>query len=215
MTTVDKMMNTKLNLTFQLNRLFNFGLNRKKFQINSTPEKFFALNNSKNTFIAMLLTLFSCGLLFTGILEVINHEIEITLDFIIVFFFIHFGIGLLGLRQFLWLINGRQEMTIENDLLTIINKGTFLSKSKTYSLNLVTNIRQETEEKKESLNDEIKHNIKMTSKIMFRQTFGQLLFDYNGKSVKVFNDLDKKERNILIQEIASWRQNQPITAHLQ
>ena len=163
------------------------------------------MNTSKNTFIALLFTFFSCGLLFSGLIEAMNGKNEITVDFVIVFFVIHFIVGLIGLRQFLWLINGRQEMTIENGSLTLAKRGTFIVKPKVYSLDVVKNIRQATDEDSLSLFDKIQLNIGLNRKVLFGHIVGQILFDYNGKTVKVFNDLNKNERMTLINEMEKWK----------
>ncbi len=154
---------TILNLQYQYSRLFNLGVNRKFFECISSKDRLFAMNTSKNTFIALIFTLFSCGLLFTSFIEAFVNRNEITTEFVIVFFVIHFIIGLLGLRQFLWLINGRQELIIENGNLTLTKKGTFLTSPKTYSLDMVTNIRQAINEDNLSLFDKTKHSIKWES----------------------------------------------------
>jgi hypothetical protein len=56
------------------------------------------MNTSKNTFIALLFTFFSCGLLLSGLIEAMNGKNEITVDFVIVFFVIHFIVGLIVSR---------------------------------------------------------------------------------------------------------------------
>jgi hypothetical protein len=111
-------------------------------------------------------------------------------------------LGLIGLRQFLWLINGRQEMTIENGNLTLTKKGTFLTKPKVYDFNFVTNIRQSIDEDNLSMIDKIKLNIGLNRKVLLRHIIGEILFDYNGKTIKVFNELDKNERTNLINEMS-------------
>jgi hypothetical protein len=205
------MKNAILNLQFQFSQLFNIGFNRKKFDCISTPDKLYAINTSKNTFIALLFTLFSCGLLFTGLIEAFSDTNEITIDFVIIFFVIHLAIGILGLRQFLWLINGKQEMIIENEYLTITKKGTFFTKPKIYSLNLVTNVREAIDEDSLSLLDKIRNNVGLNRKIVFGHIVGQILFDYKGKTIKLFSDLDKSERRWLINEIEKWSKNLPLT----
>lgn len=194
---------TLLNFQFQYSRLFNFGLNRKKFEVISTSDKLFAMNTSKNTFIALLFTLFSCGLLFSGFIEGFINKQEITMAFIIVFG-IHFIVGLVGLRQFLWLINGRQELVIENGNLTLTKRGTFFTKPKTYSLDFVANVRQAIDESNLSLIDKIQFNIGLNRKVIFGHIIGQVLFDYKNNTIKLFNDLDKNERIELIKKIKTW-----------
>ena len=177
-----------------ISSLLNIELPRKRFECLATNDRLFAMNTSKNTFIALIFTLFSCGLLFSGFVEAIVNKQKLTIEFILVFFIIHFIIGLAGLRQFLWLINGRHELLIENGKLTLTKKGTFLTNSKTYSLDLVTNIRQAIDEDKLSSYDKTISNISLTRKVLFRQTLGEILFDYNGKTIGIFSDLNKNEK---------------------
>jgi hypothetical protein len=197
----EKMTNIKnalLNIQYQFSRLFNIGLNRKKFEIISNSDNLFAFNTSKNTFFSLFFTLMLSGYLFAGFIEGYINKKEVTVQFVLIFFIF----GLIGLRQFLWLINGRQEMTIENRNLTLTKKGTFLTKPKIYNLDLVTNIRQAINEDNLSIIDKIKFNIGLNQKVLLRHIMGEILFDYNGKTIKVFNDLDKNERVKLINEIS-------------
>ena len=190
-----------LNFMYQYTRLFNLGLNRKKFVCVSTNDKLYAMNTSKNTFLALLFTLFSCGLLFSGFIEAFVNKNEITTEFVIVFFVIHIIVGLIGLRQFLWLLRGREEMTIENGYLTLTKKGTFLTSPKIYSLGLITNIRQAINEDNLSLVEKIKVNMSLNMNVLLWQTIGQIAFDYKGKTINVFNDMDNNERIELIAEM--------------
>ena len=190
--------NTLLSIQYQYSRLFNIGLNRKKFEIISTNEKLFALNTSKNTFFSLFFTLMLSGYLFSVFSELYIDKKEVSVQFVLLFSIL----GLIGLRQFLWLINGRQEMTIENGNLTLTKKGTFLTKPKVYDFNFVTNIRQSIDEDNLSMIDKIKLNIGLNRKVLLRHIIGEILFDYNGKTIKVFSDLDKSERTNLINEMS-------------
>jgi len=190
--------NTLLNIQYQYSRLFNIGLNRKTFEIISTNEKLFALNTSKNTYFSLFFTLMLSGYLFSVFSELYIDTKEGSVQFVLFFSIL----GLIGLRQFLWLINGRQEMTIENGNLTLTKKGTFLTKPKVYDFNFVTNIRQSIDEDNLSMIDKIKLNIGLNRKVLLRHIIGEILFDYNGKTIKVFNELDKNERTNLINEMS-------------
>ena len=187
-------------------RLFNLSFPRKKFTYVSSKDKLFALNTSANTFIALIFTLFSCGPFICGIIEAFVNKSEISIEFIIAFSIV-FLIGLLGIRHFLWLINGRQELTIENGELTLIKKGTFLTKPKTYSFDSVTNIRSAINDDNLSIIDKIQQNISLNRKVFFRQTLGQILFDYKGRTIKAFSDMNSKERSELIIEIMKLKKS--------
>ena len=194
------MKETILNLQYQYSKLFNLGLNRKKFEINSTTDKLFALNTSKNTFIALLFTLFASGHLFSGLIVGLSSTEKLDTYFYLAFTIL-FIIGLIGFRQFLWLVNGRQEMTIENGTLTLTKNGTFFTTSKSYTFDKVENIRQAFDEDSLSLFDKIQKNIDVNRKVIFEHIYGQVLFDYNQQTVKIFCDLDKDERLKLIDEM--------------
>ena len=189
-----------LSLQYQYSKLFNLGLNRKQFVITSTEDKLFAMNSSKNTFLALLFTLFASGHLISGIVVGFSSTDKLGADFYFTFSFL-FIVGLIGFRQFIWLINGRQELTVEHGILTLCKKGTFLTKPKTYKLTDIEKIRQDFDEDNLTLFEKIIKNIDVNRKVIFRHIFGQVLFDYHGQTIKVFCDLDKTERLKLISEI--------------
>lgn len=194
------MKETILNFQYQYSKLFNLGLNRKRFEINATADKLFAINTSKNTFIALFFTLFVSGHLLSGLIVGLSSTEKLGFEFYFSFSIL-FVVGLIGFRQFLWLVNGRQELTIENGTLTLNKKGTFLTKPKIFALEKVQNVRQTIDEDTLTLFDKIQKNISVNRKVIFGHIFGQVLFDYDGKTVKVFCDLDKGERLKLIDEV--------------
>jgi len=198
------MKETILNFQYQFSKLFNIGLNRKKFEIKKTEDKLYAMNTSKNTIIALLFTLFASCHLFSGLIVGLNSIEELGIEFYTAFTFL-FIIGIIGFRQFLWLANGRQELTIENRTLTLYKKGTFLTKPKKYDLDNVRNIRLSIDEENLSMFDKIQYNIGLNRKVIFGHIIGQILFDYKGKTVKLFNELDKSERLRFLNEINKWK----------
>ena len=193
--------NTALSFQYQYSRIFTFGLNRKKFVCLPKSNSLFASNNSRNTFIALGFTLFSCGLFFSGIIEGFINENEITTEFILVFFVAHPIVATIGLRQFLWLINGRQELRIENGKMPLTKKGTFLTKTQTFELEHVENIRNEIQEDSLTLYYKILRNISLNRKLLFSHIIGEILFNYKGKKVKLFNELTESQKTELITEI--------------
>jgi hypothetical protein len=192
---------TLLHFQYKYSLVFNLGLNRKKFQCDSTVDKLFAVNNSRNTFIGLILTFCASAFLFTGVTQAFNWQNEKFVEFISVIFVIHAVIGLAGLRQFLWLINGRQEMTIENGRLILEKKGTFWTKPKVYAVDRVTDIREGIDVEGLSLFDKIRFNIELNRKVMLGHVTGQVLFNYQNEVIKVFSELDKDEKTFLIDEI--------------
>ena len=199
------MKETILNFQYQYSKLFNLGLNRKDFKINATTDKLFAMNTSKNTFIALLFTLFASGHLFSGLIVGLNSTEKLDTYFYLAFSIL-FIVGLIGFRQFLWLVNGRQELTIENGTLTLYKKGTFLTKPKIFDLEKVQSIRQGFNEDNQTLFDKIQNSISVNRRVIFGHIFGQILFDYNGNTIKIFSDLEKAERLKLIDEIYKRKQ---------
>jgi hypothetical protein len=194
-----------LRFQYQYSHFFVLGLNRKKFEMTSTADKFYAMNTSKNTFVALLLTLFSCALFFTGFIEAFINKAEINTEFIIVFWIIHPVFGAIGLRQFLWLINGRQELRIENGELTLMKRGTFFTRPKTFSLASITNVRQTVDEDSLSLFDKILNTYSLYRRILFGHIIGQVLFDYNGETINVFNDMNENDKAKLVNGIMHFK----------
>jgi hypothetical protein len=198
--------NKALNFQYQYSRIFTIGLNRKRFEILPKSDSLFALNDSRNTFLAMAFTLFSCGLFFSGIIEGFINGNEITTEFIVVFFVIHPFVGAIGLRQFLWLINGRQELRIENENLSLIKKGTFLTKKQTFELKYIENIGKEINAESLPLYEKILWNIKLNQKLLFSHIIGEIIFDYKGKKIKLFNQLTEEQKTKLINEISKLKE---------
>ncbi|AGC77869.1 hypothetical protein LX97_01955 [Nonlabens dokdonensis] len=195
-----------INFQYQYSRIFTFGLNRKKFVCLPKSNSLFASNNSRNTFIALGFTLFSCGLFFSGIIEGFINGNEISTEFILVFFVVHPIAATIGLRQFLWLINGRQELRIEKGKMTLSKKGTFLTKTQSFELKHVENIRNETQENSLSTYDKTLRNIALNRKLLFGHIMGEIIFKYKGKKVKLFNELTENQKAELITEINNLKE---------
>lgn len=195
-----------LNFLYPYSRIFASGLNRKKFVCLAKSNSLFASNNSRNTFIALGFTLFSCGLFFSGIIEGFINGNKITTEFILVLFVAHPIVATIGLRQFLWLINGRQELQIENGKMTLTKKGTFLTKTQTFELQHVKNVRNEIPENSLSTYDKTLRNIALNRKLLFSHIMGEIIFDYKGKKVKLFNELTENQKVELIIEINNLKE---------
>lgn len=202
------MRETFMNFQLQYIESLNRGLNRKKFEMIKTNDKLYAMNTSKNTFIALFLTLFASGHLFSGLIVGATSTEKLGVDFYLVFSLL-FVVGLIGMRQFLWLKNGQQEMTIENGILTLTKKGVFFTKPKAYLFDRVENIREAFEKDNLSLSDKIQNSIGVNRKVIFGHIYGQVLFDYNRQTIKVFCDLNKPERTELIHEMNNRKLNRP------
>jgi hypothetical protein len=196
-----------LNLQYRYSKLFTLGLKRKKFAMRATESGFEAENNSRNTFLALLCTLLACGLLFSGIIEARVNENEITIEFILVFWVVHVLVGLIGLRQFLWLANGKHLLKIDNGVLTLDKSGTFLTRPKKFDLKKIDRVTPISNDEQANLFDKIQTNIRLNHRLLFGHTYGQVSFEYNGKTVKVFSDLNPSEKTALIEKIENEIKN--------
>ena len=201
---MDSFKESILNFQNKFSRLFNFGFRRKKFEYKVSSDSFWAVNTSKSSFFTILFTLFGSAHLISGFIEFYTAEGNVGSDFYIAFGIL-FIVGLICFRHFLWLVNGRQELLIQDNKLILTKKGTFFTSPKTYDLDKISNIRQYIDEDKLSTFEKTKMNISLTRKILFNHTLGQILFDYFGKTIKVFNDLEKTEREFVINEITKLK----------
>lgn len=193
-----------LNFQNKFSRLFNFGFRQKKFEYKISSDSFWAVNTSKSSFFTILFTLFGSAHLVSGLIEYYNEEGKVGLDFYFAFGIL-FIVGLICFRQFLWLVNGRQELLIQDNKLTLTKKGTFFTNPKTYDLDKISNIRQYIDEERLSTFEKTQMNISLTRKILFNHILGQILFDYFGKTIKVFNDLEESERKFVINEMTKLK----------
>lgn len=193
-----------LNFQNRVSRLFNLGFRRKKFEYKVSSDSFWAINTSKSSFFTILFTLFGSAHLVSGFIEYYNEEGKVQLDFYVAFGIL-FIVGLICFRHFIWLVNGRQELLIQDNKLTLTKKGTFFTSPKTYDLDKVSNIRQYIDGEKLSTFERTQMNISLTRKVLFNHILGQILFDYFGKTVKVFNDLEESERKFIINEMTKLK----------
>jgi hypothetical protein len=203
------MKNISLGFLHQYSKLFIWSFNRKKFEIVSTDEWLWAVNNSRNTFFTILFTFALASFLIIGPAQVFTLQTGINTEFILVCCILQPLLGLIGLRQLLWMVNGRQELAIENKKLTLSKKGTFLTKDKVYDLDSISNIRSAYYEESLSAFDKTQLNISLNRKIFLRHIVGEILFDYKYDKVRVFNDLTDDEKKELIAEIIK-RKQQPL-----
>jgi hypothetical protein len=201
---MDSFKESKFNFQNKFSRLFNFGFRRKKIEYKISGDTFWAVNTSKSSFFTILFTLFGSAHLITGFIEYYNEEGKVQFDFYVAFGFL-FIVGLICFRQFLWLVNGRQELLIQDNKLTLTKKGTFFTSPKMYDLDKISNIRQYIDEEQLSTFERTQMNISLTRKILFNHILGQILFDYLGKTIKVLNDLEESERKFIINEITKLK----------
>ena len=193
--------NDILRTQYQFTKLFTLGIRRRAFSIKETKDGFISENNSRNTYITLLFTLFLSGLIFSGMIEVFFRGVLITVDFIIVLFILHVFLGIIGLRHFLWLMNGKHIIRINECELILEKKGTFLTKPRVYKLELIKKLSPTVGEDQMSLYDKIQDRIRLNHKLLFSHTYGQLTFEYEGRTVKLFSDLTQTEKVHLVERI--------------
>jgi hypothetical protein len=201
-------MNTVLNLFLGFQRVIigisNIGYNRKKFNYSTKKGIFTAENSSRNTFFFILFFGLLSLFIFSGFFMLVGTE-EISIGLVIVGFIIHPFFGIIGFRKLLWLTNGMEILTINDTHLTVEKTGTFWVKTKKYSLPKIKNIKTKYETNEFLSNKEnIAKNIlliKETQRIFTRFTIGEIQFEYNGKKIQLFNELNNNERNIITKEL--------------
>lgn len=92
-------------------------------------------------------------------------------------------------------------MRIENNRLTLTKKGFFWTKPKVFDMRFVKNIRKALDQDSLTLYERIFRNFGLYRKTFFNHILGEILFDYKGKTIKVFNDLTENEKDQLIAEM--------------
>lgn len=187
-------------------KLFIVGINRKRYELTCTDERLYAINNSRNTIWAILFYGLGSLFIFSGLTELHHLSKPVDTGFIIVFFIVHPAFGILSLRQFLWLVNGKQIMIVEEGNLTLSKKGTFFTFDKTYPLESIKNIRRAIDESQLSSIEKIVNRASIFRKAFLVQIFGEVLFDYQYNVVKIFNDMDDNEKEQLIDELLKFQQ---------
>jgi hypothetical protein len=198
--------NPILSFMYWYTKQFILKINRKRFELTSSDERLWAMNNSRNTIPAILFFGLGSMFFFSGILELHESNPKITTDFIMVFFVVHPIFALVSLRQFLWLINGKQELTVENGNLTLRKRGTFFTSNKLYPIKSIKNIRKAVQEDQFSDIEKVKFRISIGKKVFYRQVFGEVLFEYQYNTIRVFNDLEDQEKEELIAELLKWQE---------
>lgn len=90
---------------------------------------------------------------------------------------------------------------MDSNKLILMNKGTFFPQKKEYLVNNIAEIRQKSEYDNNSIVDEIRYNIRLNRILLSKQVEGQILFNYKGKTISFFNDLNDIEKGKLVNEI--------------
>jgi hypothetical protein len=196
-----------IEVQYKYSKLYALGVKRRHFVITQDEKSVLAENNSKNTYFSLVFALFMSGLLIGGFVEAFILGSEITIAFDIVFWVLHIIIGLIGLRHFLWLVNGRHVLRISECDLTLEKRGTFFTRTKSFDLNLVRNLSIIPGEEEMSLYDKIQNNIRINHQLLIRHTYGQITFQYDGETIKVFSDLTKDEKTKLVELIEKGIEN--------
>ncbi len=90
--------------------------------------------------------------------------------------------------------------------MTLSKKGTFLTKTQSFELKHVENIRNEIQENSLSTYDKTLRNISLNRKLLFSHIMGEIIFNYKGKKVKLFNELTENQKAELITEIKNLKE---------
>ncbi len=189
-----------LNLIYLQSKLFIAGLTRKRFELKSDNQILWAVNNSQNSFLALVM---ASGLSLQ-VLPYLVMAIRNGFPFdptLIGMLCLELCISAVGLRHLLWLINGRQEMIIENGKMFLQKHGTFFTRPQVFLVKDISNVGPVNVKASEALMDQIFYNIRLSRRIVFRQITGEIAFHYQGRDVEAFCNLNDEERETLIMEI--------------
>jgi len=175
--------------------LFSKPYNRKKFILEVSENRFYAINTSKNTYMAIIFTLMGSLQVFSGLIEGFKRGAILNSEFILVFSFL-FIVGIISFRQFLWLTRGKHEMIIENEKLTLSKKGTFFTFPKVYDINNIKDVRIIFDEGNTYIENQL-NQMSLMRKVIYSHTIGQVSIKYKATFIKIFSDLTKQEREEL------------------
>jgi hypothetical protein len=104
--------------------------------------------------------------------------------------------GLLALRFFLWILKGKEIITVGQGRLVIDKKGMLLYKPKTYDLNEVKNIRVQ-----EDNHDNGGFLGRRSNNFGTINSGETIKFDYGLKTIKIAGGLDEAEARFIIQKL--------------
>lgn len=175
--------------------IFAKSYNRKKFALKVSENKLYAMNTSKNTYIAIVFTLLGSLQMFSGLIEGCKSGTTINSEFITAFSLL-FIIGIISFRQFLWLTKGYHEMIIDNNQLVLLKRGTFLTFPKKYNLKEIKDVRIIFDEGNTYIEKQFKQ-MSTTRQVMYSHTIGQVSIKYKATFIKIFSDMNKAEREEL------------------
>ncbi len=95
---------------------------------------------------------------------------------------------------------------MENGNLTLKKRGTFFTTDKVYSFKSIKNLRKAVDEDQLSPVEKVVFTLSIFQKIFYRQVLGEVLFDYQYDTIRVFNDLTNDEKEKLIKAILVWQE---------
>lgn len=185
--------------------ILNFRIGKPNFKFYTENGIFYAENSSRKTFFSILFFGMLSFFILSGFV-LIKDAKEISLELIIVGFVIHPIIGLVALRKLLWILRGRELITIDDKNLRITKSGSFWIKDKIFEKKEIKNIRDKFDDEIYSKNKPEWYNKRMNSikenkRTILNFTIGEILFDYKISKIKVFNCLNKNERLVLIDQL--------------
>ena len=78
---------------------------------------------------------------------------------------------------------------------------TFFTSDKVYPLKSIKNIRKAVDEEQLLPVERVRLRLSIFRKVFLRQIFGEILFEYQYNTIRVFNDLDNEDKEKLIAEL--------------
>ncbi|MBC7440866.1 MAG: hypothetical protein H7250_12895 [Flavobacterium sp.] len=185
--------------------ILNFRIGKPNFRFYTENGIFYAENNSRKTFFSLIFFGMLSLFIFAGFF-LLKDAKEISLELIFIGFVIHPLFGIIGIRKFLWLIRGKEIITIDNLNLKITKSGSFWFKDRVFEKKEIKNIRDKFDDELYSKNRSEWFNKRMNSikehqRTMLGITIGEILFDYKFSKIEVFSCLNESERKILLNEL--------------
>lgn len=188
-------------------KIMGFGIDRKVFRYEKKNSAFIAENTSRNSLFSLLFYGMLSICIFAGLLMVFSGE-KMTAESIVMGFVVAPLLGILGLRKFLWMINGKEILRIGDGMLSIEKNGTFWTKKRVYKLSKIRKLKSKFEtDTFLSMPKKFAENyllIKEQNRVFLFFTVGEFQFNYLGSTIRVFSDLNDLERLEIIEEIKHY-----------
>jgi hypothetical protein len=104
--------------------------------------------------------------------------------------------GFFAFRTFLWMVKGKEVITVGQNTLKIDRKGSLLFKAKVYDLNEVKNLR---------VQDDFLNFFWRRSDLSAFNSAGMIRFDYGLKTIKFAQGIDEAEAKFILDKLKERR----------